>query len=221
MLAISFLFFAISFLLNNLFLINIMNADYENFVHDTISQIISQDAFQLAESDEESIVEIARSNEVQKSISFFFWELLSIKSFRRIVKSSFNTLILTRDDNFVIFILKTKLNFQKWFVENTSWRQNSETKLTKHNMFVWDSRIKKKDFWIEWHETMKKYSERFHVLCKNCDFRILHSISENIENNIMSRHRSNFQCRRAKQKESAIQQNLLKDTFHIVWCFYS
>jgi hypothetical protein len=72
MLAISFLFFAISFLLNNLFLINIMNADYENFVHDTISQIISQDAFQLAESDEESIVEIARSNEVQKSISFFF-----------------------------------------------------------------------------------------------------------------------------------------------------
>jgi hypothetical protein len=49
-----------------------MNADYENFVHDTTFQIISQNAFQFAESDEESIVEIARSNEVQKSIFFFF-----------------------------------------------------------------------------------------------------------------------------------------------------
>ncbi len=45
MLAISFLFFAISFLFNNLFLINIMNADYENFVHDIILQIILQNAF--------------------------------------------------------------------------------------------------------------------------------------------------------------------------------
>jgi hypothetical protein len=49
-----------------------MNADYENLVHDSISQIISQDAFQLAESDEESIVEIVRSNDAQKSILFFF-----------------------------------------------------------------------------------------------------------------------------------------------------
>jgi hypothetical protein len=146
---------------------------------------------------------------------------LSIKSSRRIVKSSFNTLILTRDDNFVIFILKTKLNFQKWFVENTSWKQDNEAKLTKHNMFVWDNRTRKKDFWIEWHETVKKYSERSHVLCKNCDFRTLHSTSENIENNIMNKHRSNFQCRRAKQRESAIQQSLLKDTFHTVCCFYS
>jgi hypothetical protein len=49
-----------------------MNANYENFVHDITFQIILQNASQLAESDEESIVEIARSNEVQKSISFFF-----------------------------------------------------------------------------------------------------------------------------------------------------
>jgi hypothetical protein len=49
-----------------------MNADYENLVHDIIFQIISQDASQLAENDEESIVEIFRSNEVQKSIFFFF-----------------------------------------------------------------------------------------------------------------------------------------------------
>jgi hypothetical protein len=49
-----------------------MNADYENLVHDFTFQIISQDAFQLAKSDEESIVEIVRSNDAQKSISFFF-----------------------------------------------------------------------------------------------------------------------------------------------------
>jgi hypothetical protein len=146
---------------------------------------------------------------------------LSIKSSRRIAKSSFNTLILTRDDNFVIFTLKTKSNFQKWFVENISWKQNSETKQTKHNMFVWSSQTRKNEFWVEWHETMNKYFERFHVFCKDCEFRTFHSISENIENNIMKKHRSNFQCNRAKQKESTIHQKLLKGTFHIVNCFYS
>jgi hypothetical protein len=117
---------------------------------------------------------------------------LSIKSFCRIAKSSSNTLILIRDDNFVIFTLKTKLNFQKWFVKNTSWKQNNEAKLTKHNMLVWESRTRKNEFWIDWHETMNKYSERSHVLCKDCEFRILHSISENINNNTMSKHRSKF-----------------------------
>jgi hypothetical protein len=48
-----------------------MNADYENLVHDITFQITSQDAFQFVENDEKSIVEIFRSNEVQKSISFF------------------------------------------------------------------------------------------------------------------------------------------------------
>jgi hypothetical protein len=48
-----------------------MNVDYENFVHDTTFQIISQNTFQFAENDEESIVKIARSIEIQKSISFF------------------------------------------------------------------------------------------------------------------------------------------------------
>jgi hypothetical protein len=146
---------------------------------------------------------------------------LSIKSSRRIAKSLFNTLILTRDDNFVIFILKTKSNFQKWFVENTSWKQNSEAKQTKHNMFIWNSRTRKNEFWIEWYEIMNKYSERFHVLCKDCEFRTLHSTSENIKNNIMKKHRSNFQCNRSKQKKSTIHQKLLKNTFHIVNCFYS
>jgi hypothetical protein len=49
-----------------------MNANYENSVHDIIFQITSQNASQFAESDEESIVEIFRSNEVQKNIFFFF-----------------------------------------------------------------------------------------------------------------------------------------------------
>jgi hypothetical protein len=145
---------------------------------------------------------------------------LSIKSSRRIVKSSSNTLTLTRDDNFVIFTLKTKLNFQKWFVKNIFWKQNNEAKLTKHNMFVWRNKIRKNEFWIDWHETMNKYFERSHILCKDCEFRILHSISENINNNTMNKHRSKFQCRRAKQKRSEVQQELLKNTFHIVDCFH-
>jgi hypothetical protein len=49
-----------------------MNANYENFVHNITFQIISQNAFQFAENDEESIVEISRSNEIQKNIFFFF-----------------------------------------------------------------------------------------------------------------------------------------------------
>jgi hypothetical protein len=48
MLAIFILFFTISFIFNNSFLIN-MNADYENLVHDITFQITSQNAFQFAE----------------------------------------------------------------------------------------------------------------------------------------------------------------------------
>jgi hypothetical protein len=53
-----------------------MNADYENLVHDFTSQIISQDAFQFAESDEKSIVEIVRSNDAQKNIFFLFLKIV-------------------------------------------------------------------------------------------------------------------------------------------------
>ncbi len=49
-----------------------MNADYENLVYDITFQIISQNTFQFAENDEENIVEIFRSNKIQKSIFFFF-----------------------------------------------------------------------------------------------------------------------------------------------------
>jgi hypothetical protein len=49
-----------------------MNTDYENLVHDIIFQITSQNDFQFAKNDEENIVEISRSNEIQKNIFFFF-----------------------------------------------------------------------------------------------------------------------------------------------------
>ncbi len=60
---------------------------------------------------------------------------------------------------------------------------------------------------------------RSHVFCKNCEFASIHFISENIDNNTLSKHRSNNKCV-VKKNERIEKQKLLKKSFQSIFDFF-
>ncbi len=57
---------------------------------------------------------------------------------------------------------------------------------------------------------------RSHVLCKDCEFVFDHFIFENIDNNIMNKHRFNDECT-FKKNERVEKQKLLKKSFQTIF----
>jgi hypothetical protein len=141
-------------------------------------------------------------------------------SFKFTTKSSSNNLILFENRQFVIWTMNIKNDFENWWTIDTSWKIDTTLRKREHRKFVWDSRNRKKIVWADWHEVMNVTQNRSHVLCKNCEFAFIHFILENIDNNIMSRHRSNNECI-IKKSERVEKQKLLKKSFQSIFDFFS
>jgi hypothetical protein len=140
-------------------------------------------------------------------------------SFKFTIKSFSNNLILFENRQFVIWTMNIENDFENWWTINTSWRIDTTFRKREHKKLVWDSRNRKKIVWTDWHEVMNVIQDRSHVLYKNCEFAFIHFIFENIDNNIMSRHRSNNECI-IKKSERVEKQKLLKKSFQSIFDFF-
>jgi hypothetical protein len=141
---------------------------------------------------------------------------LMTNSFKSTAKSSSNNLILFENRQYVIWTVNTKNDFENWWTVDTSWEIDTTFRKREHRKLVWESRSRKKIVWTDWHEVVDVTQDRLHILCKNCEFVSVHSTFENIDNNIMSRHRSNNECV-FKKSERVEKQKLLKESFQSIF----
>ena len=159
----------------------------------------------------------ARADEKLMKINFSALTQLIDSQQKKIFKKSFDALIQSDDKKYVIWIIETEIEFENWFQKYTSWEIDIVVKKRKHIMSKWESRTRKADVWVDWHETVDLDQERSHVICKDCEFITLHSTSENINNNTMTRHRSTSekQCT-TKINERLRRQSLLTKSFQTI-----
>jgi hypothetical protein len=141
-------------------------------------------------------------------------------SFKFTTKSFSNNLILFENRQFVIWTMNIENDFENWWTIDTSWKIDTTLRKREHRKFVWDNRNRKKIVWTDWHEVMNVIQDRSHVFCKNCEFAFIHFTFENIDNNIMSRHRSNNECI-IKKSERVEKQKLLKKNFQSIFDSFS
>jgi hypothetical protein len=173
-----------------------------------------------ADNDMKILFEQSKSS-FNASKSFFnAWNNLMTDSFKFTTKSSSNNFILFENRQFVIWTMNIENDFENWWTVDTSWEIDTTLRKREHKKFVWDSRNRKKIVWTDWHEMMNVIQNRSHVLCKNCEFAFIHSIFENIDNNIMSKHRSNNECI-IQKNERVEKQKLLKKSFQSIFDSFS
>ncbi len=67
---------------------------------------------------------------------------------------------------------------------------------------------------------MNVSQDRFYVFCKDCDFATIHFTLNNIENNILIKHRVNNECTTKKEKKNANQKFLQKNFQSILVLFF-
>jgi hypothetical protein len=111
--------------------------------------------------------------------------------------------------------MNTKNDFENWWTINTSWKIDTTFRKREHRKFVWENKNRKKIVWTDWHEIINVIQDRSHILCKNCDFVFVHFTFENIDKNIMSKHRFNNECV-FKKNERVEKQKLLKESFQSI-----
>ena len=157
----------------------------------------SIEIFQIFESKEFSIVERLDWNDVNfvsinsnASINFNSWNMLNQKIFMyKKTKSSLNSLIKNDDERFMLWIVKTKNVFEKWFLNDTSWNENTKNQQFKHVSIIWINKNRKSEFW---HENINVNQNCSYVICQTCGFSIVHFSLRNIEINIMICHWNKF-----------------------------
>ncbi len=174
------------------------------------------DWISFAENDVKMLSEQSKFSFNASKSSFNAWNNLMTNSFKSTAKSSSNNLILFENRQYVIWTMNTKNDFENWWTIDTSWRIDTTFRKWEHRKFVWENRSWKKIVWANWHEVINVIQNRSHILCKNCEFVFVHSIFENIDNNIMSRHRSNNECV-FKKSERVEKQKLLKESFQSIF----
>ena len=130
---------------------------------------------------------------------------------KRVAKSLSKFLMFSNDKRFVIWTFETKIEFEQWW-KNFSWNVNIMLKTFKHANFLWNNVNRKMKFWAKWHEIVLIEFDKFHIICKNCKFRIVHSTSNNVDSNIMTRHRLISKCD-CKKKNKKIQHFNLTENF--------
>jgi hypothetical protein len=141
-------------------------------------------------------------------------------SFKSTTKSSSNNLILFENRQYVIWTVNTKNDFENWWTVDTSWKIDTTLRKREHRKLVWESKNRKKIVWANWHEVVNVTQNRSHILCKNCDFVSVHFTFENIDNNIMSKHRFNNECVFKKVSESK-NKSFWKKVFNRYWNLFS
>ncbi len=198
----------------SIFKLFIMSFDDSSQDHDWTSSA-ENDVELLSEQSKSSFNASKSSFNASKS-SFNAWNSLMKDSFKSTTKSSFDNLILFENRQFVIWTMNIENDFEDWWTIDTSWKIDTILRKREHRKFVWESKSRKKIVWAEWHEVIDVTQNRSHVLCKNCDFASIHSTFENIDNNTMSRHRSNNECT-FKKSERVEKQKLLKKSFQTIF----
>ncbi len=198
----------------NLFIMSFEDSSQDN---DWIS-FVDNDMKILSEQSKSSFNVSKSSFNASKSF-FNAWNSLMTNSFKLTTKSSSNNLILFENRQFVIWTMNIENDFENWWTIDTSWKIDTTLRKREHKKLVWDNRNRKKIVWADWHEMMNVIQDWSHMFCKNCEFAFIHFIFENIDNNIMSKHRSNNECI-IKKNERVEKQKLLKKSFQSIFKFF-
>lgn len=157
------------------------------------------------------------SDEQASKVFSVYWTFLTRKqSDKKMFKSSSDNLIFNDDDCYVIWIYEAQDEFETWFNDDTFWKHDIDMKKLKHHDSRWKNRARRIDVWIEWHEIANIVIDRSYVICKNCDFVILHFNSDRIDNNIMTRHRSLFRSQCSKKNDKLLIQKNIEKNFQTI-----
>ena len=150
----------------------------------------------------------------QSKLNVDQWSKLLTNTKKSKIKSSSNNLILNKNKRYVIWTMNIETKFENWWI-NIQWNKDTILKMRRHNKSNWENRNRKKELWFEWHEIVDVIVDQSHVLCKDYDFVLIHFSSENIETNIMIRHRSKNVCA-VKKNEKIDKQKLLEKSFETI-----
>jgi hypothetical protein len=103
-------------------------------------------------------------------------------------------LILWSENNATNDATQTQKDFKKWW-RFTKYEMNdlNATKKDKRCM-CWKSASRSNEVWKCYVETTICINEDSRLLCRRCDFNIVHSTSMNFENNSLKNHLFNKQC---------------------------
>jgi hypothetical protein len=173
------------------------------------------DWISFVENDVKMLFEQSKSFFNASKSSFNAWNNLMTNSFKSTAKSSLNNLILFENRQYVIWTVNTKNDFENWWTIDISWEIDTTLRKREHRKLVWKSRNWKKIVWADWHEVINVTQDRSHILCKNCDFVSVHFTFENIDHNIMNKHRFNNECV-FKKNERVEKQKFLKESFQSI-----